>query len=162
MPQRALLLLASILAVSSAPAATQDDVLNALTKCADLPDGPARLDCYDRLAPQVRAAAATRDAAPARSPAISGPATTGSAVAGANTPAAANAYQPMGGEILPMEMGVSSYQIKRDGTFTVTLDNTKSNRPSSSIFSASPHAAVRLPMLFSATYRFSASTAFLE
>ncbi len=50
---------ALLVAMASTPvlATQRDDVVDVLVKCADVTDKAARLDCYDRAASQLRAAA---------------------------------------------------------------------------------------------------------
>ena len=62
----------AVLLAFSGPAAAQaggDALLRALSGCAGVADGPARLACYDRLAPQVKAALAAPAPAVAATPA---------------------------------------------------------------------------------------------
>ncbi len=48
-----------VLHCGTALAASRDDVLEALGKCATLQDDKARLACYDALSPRVKDALAT-------------------------------------------------------------------------------------------------------
>jgi hypothetical protein len=57
-----------LLQCGTAVAATRDDVLEALGKCATLQDDKARLACYDALSPRVKDALATPPAALDRPP----------------------------------------------------------------------------------------------
>ena len=57
-----------LLQCGTALAATRDDVLEALGKCATLQDDKARLACYDALSPRVKDALATPPAALDRPP----------------------------------------------------------------------------------------------
>jgi hypothetical protein len=109
MYRRALITAAAFLATTTAVKAAQsDDVLDALAKCTEVADRDARFNCYERLAPQIRAIAQkpTSESQPVE-----------------NHPPAITVYQPMGGEILPLQIGVASYTVAPSGSFTVTLDN---------------------------------------
>src|SRR5258707_8837314 len=57
----AMLLTALPLAALAGP---RDDVLQALARCADIADRDARIACFDRQTPQLRAAIAEPPAAP--------------------------------------------------------------------------------------------------
>ncbi len=57
------------LATQAAIAAPGDDIATALSRCAALTDGQARLGCYDQLAAQVKTAAFAQPAAQAPLPA---------------------------------------------------------------------------------------------
>ena len=124
---------------ASAQAGARDDVVDVLVKCTDLTNDTARLACYDRGAPQLRAAAMVP---PAVEAVAQPPATPETAVAGdsswfgsldpfgAGGDATASkptpqqmAYQPIGGELLPITIGVTNYSVAPSGAFTVTLDN---------------------------------------
>ena len=122
---------------ASAQAGARDDVVDVLVKCTDLTNDAARLACYDRGAPQLRAAAMLPPAAEAAAqpPAAPAPAVAGDGWFGSLDPFGAGgdgtakptpqqmAYQPMGGEILPVTIGVTDYSVAPSGAFTVTLDN---------------------------------------
>jgi hypothetical protein len=135
-------LLAALVAMISMPASAgpRDDVVDVLVKCADLTDKAARLDCYDQAAPQLRAAAqvpvvvpppvaqATEPPPPAAAPVSQ---QDGSFLSSldpfAGSPQGPSdqqmAYQPIGGEILPVTIGVTDYSIAPNGSFRVTLEN---------------------------------------
>jgi hypothetical protein len=134
MTQRALLTSIALFALSTAARADpRDEMLAALAKCTDVPDRLARFDCYERLAPEIRTLAQLPAAEPqppltqAPQPqAAQAPQTHGSWLSEAPATDAApgsTQYQPMGGEILPMQIGVADYTIAPSGSFTVTLDN---------------------------------------
>lgn len=131
----------TVLAVlpAMALAGPRDDVVDVLVKCTDVTGGLSRLDCYDRLAPQLKAAARTPSSnAPPPSGQATLPQQEGSFFDSANlgsldpfgdsapesAPSAQQmAYQPMGQEILPVTIGVADYTIAPSGAFDVTLDN---------------------------------------
>jgi hypothetical protein len=131
-------LLALLVATSATQAGPRDDVVDLLVKCTDIAGKEARLDCYDKAAPQLRAAARAPVAPPAPvaqagepPPAAAPPQESGSFL-GALDPfsdspqgpsAQQMAYQPMGAEILPVTIGVADFAIAADGSFQVTLDN---------------------------------------
>jgi hypothetical protein len=123
--------------VSAGP---RDDVVDVLVKCTDLTDKAARLDCYDRAAPQLRAAAQmpvvpppVAQAAEPPSPQTAAPVSQqGGSFLSSLDPFAGSpqgpsaqqmAYQPIGAEILPVTIGVTDYSIAPNGSFSVTLDN---------------------------------------
>ncbi|MEJ0042365.1 MAG: hypothetical protein WDM81_09165 [Rhizomicrobium sp.] len=114
---------------------TRDDIVDVLAKCTDVTDREARIECYDRAAPQLRAAAglpAAVPSMPAQAPLPvqaaaapqprprhrhrpSGQSFLGSldpfgeaAVPAAPLPAQM-AYQPIGQELLPITIGVTDY-----------------------------------------------------
>jgi hypothetical protein len=133
--------LAVILALpaASASAGPRDDVVDVLVKCTDVTDNAARLDCYDRAAPQLRAAAQVLVAPLSAMPATEPPPQAAAPVSQqdgsflssldpfAGSPqgpsAQQMAYQPIGGEILPVTIGVTDYSIAPNGSFSVRLDN---------------------------------------
>jgi hypothetical protein len=122
-------------------AASRDETLEAVSRCATIVDDKLRLACYDTLVPQVRDALGTPPAALARNPTaeeqkswfgfdIAGlfggndntPQTTpqkfGQESVEANTPAPAPEIQ----EVDSIAAGVTDYSF-RDNKFTVFLDN---------------------------------------
>jgi hypothetical protein len=137
MTQRALLTSIALFALSTAARADpRDEMLATLAKCTDVPDRLARFDCYERLAPQIRTLAQLPAAEPqppqtqAPQPQAAQPPQTHGSWLNEHNPFAHNTpapgstqYQPMGGEILPMQIGVADYTIAPSGSFTVTLDN---------------------------------------
>jgi hypothetical protein len=147
-----ILLAAVFVAATPTQAGPRDDVVGVLVKCADIADKAERLDCYDRAAPQLRAAAQQPMApvvappATAQAAAPSPPQTAAAEALPPQAPAAQQddsflgainpfsggpqgpsaqqmAYQPIGGEILPVTIGVAEYSIAPNGSFSVTLDN---------------------------------------
>lgn len=146
---------------ATALAGPRDDVVDVLVKCTDVTGDVARLDCYDRLAPQLKAAARTphetqaaqtgdRASAPVPN---APPQQEGSFFDSANlgslnpfgdgapelAPSAQQmAYQPMGQEILPVTIGVADYTVAPSGAFTVTLDNGQVWREHNGNFATPP------------------------
>jgi hypothetical protein len=145
------ILLAAMLAMATPVRADpRGDVVDMLVKCADITDKAARLDCYDSAAPQLRAAA-QQPVAPVAAPPMTAQAgepaplpaqapppppapvsqQDGSFLSSLNPfsdgtegPSAQQmAYQPIGGEILPVTIGVAEYAVAPNGSFSVTLDN---------------------------------------
>ena len=144
------LLVASVPAAQAGP---KDDVVDVLAKCTDVTDREARIECYDRAAPQLRAAAGLAPAAvantappvpvaalppqsalqsappppeapPPQSPSLlSSLDPFGDTTAPPPPLAAQMAYQPMGLEILPITIAVTDYDVPMGGQFTVTLAN---------------------------------------
>ncbi len=146
------IVLVVLLAGGQAQAGPRDDVVDVLAKCTDVTDREARIECYDRAAPQLRAAAglppvgqvptqtplpvqteaAPQQAAPPPPEASPPPPQEGSFLGsldpfGADAPAAPlpaqMAYQPIGQEILPLTIGVTDYDVVPGVPFTVTLAN---------------------------------------
>ncbi len=136
--------------VPAAAAGPRDDVVDVLAKCTDVADREARIECYDRAAPQLRAAAglapagqvpapaplqvqASAPAPLAPSPQPEAPPPQGQSLLGSLDPFGGEAppaptptqmaYQPIGQEILPITIGVTDYDIAPGGPFTVTLAN---------------------------------------
>lgn len=131
-----------LLSATGASADPRDDVISTMVKCADLADKDARVACFDKATPELRAVAAMPPPAPVVAEA---PADQAAAAAAAAEPApepesgiarffdpfgsadsrptaAQMAYQPMGQEILPITIGIADYSVTPGG-FTVTLDN---------------------------------------
>ncbi|MEJ0025653.1 MAG: hypothetical protein WDN01_06450 [Rhizomicrobium sp.] len=146
------IVLAALLAASipAADAGPRDDVVDVLAKCTDVADREARIACYDRAAPQLRAAAGLPPAPPAAPESTPPPPPVQTATAppppseappppsgqsflgsldpfGEEAPAAPlpaqMAYQPIGQELLPITIGVTDYDVAPGGPFTVTLAN---------------------------------------
>lgn len=55
--KRCIVLAALVAGTPTALAGPRDDVVDVLAKCTDVTDREARIECYDRAAPQLRAAA---------------------------------------------------------------------------------------------------------
>jgi hypothetical protein len=129
-------LLAALVAASAAQAGPRDDVVDTLVKCTDIAGKEARLDCYDKAAPQLRAAALAPVAPPAPAAQAAPPPAPVSQENGtflssldpfSDSPqgpsAQQMAYQPMGAEILPVTIGVANFTVQPNGSFAVTLEN---------------------------------------
>lgn len=148
---------------ATALAGPRDDVVDVLVKCTDVAGGVARLDCYDRLAPQLKAAARTppgvdkatqtggqtsssnaqppsgQAAAPQQESSFLGSLNPFGGGAPESAPSARQmAYQPMGQEILPVAIGVADYTVAPSGAFTVTLDNGQVWREHNGNFATPP------------------------
>jgi hypothetical protein len=141
----AVALLAAIPA--GAQARPRDAVVDALAKCTYLASDAERLTCFDHYRAQLRAAA--QGPSTAQSTASSAqPAPAAGQQPMAQTPAPPSdlawldalnpfsgapasdkptpqqmAYQPIGGEILPVTIAIVSYTVAPSGSFTVTLAN---------------------------------------
>ncbi len=145
------IVLAALLAASvpAAQAGPKDDVVDVLAKCTDVTDREDRIECYDKAAPQLRAAAGLAPApianppvpvaalppapvqqySPAAEPApqsqslLSGLDPFGDDAAPPPPLPAQMAYQPIGQEILPITIAVTDYDVPAGSPFTVTLAN---------------------------------------
>ena len=133
---------------AGAQAGPRDDVVGELAKCTYLANDSERLTCFDHYRTQLRAAAqkpptaeqpATQSppgAVMAQQPAMQAPPAppsdtawldalnpfSGAAAADKPTPQQM-AYQPIGGEVLPITIAIVDYTVAPSGTFTVTLAN---------------------------------------